>query len=343
MNRKYHLDLLRIWATMSVILLHSSVNVVLVNLYNQSIGYWLAGNLYESLTRYCVPIFVMISGALLLNDKKIINYDKKHLQRIIRLFMCLLVWSFIYYTHTCIFSKDKFSLLGFIKAFCEQKISGHLWFMYMILGIYLIAPLVKKLFENINKKELQILLCIWLYTSVIIEICKHFWGISFNIELFFIKDYIGYFILGGYIERYNMENNHRIKIYIIGVIGVISTFVLTFLDTRNNGGKIVTYWYDYFSINVVLGSIAIFTFIKYKYKINKLNIRIIKFISKYSFGIYLIHILIQKELNRLVFHNNLMPGHPIITIPLTSMLILVISVVIIFILSKIPFFNKIVL
>lgn len=344
MNRKQDIDLLRAWAIISVVVLHSSANIVLANLYNQPISYWLAGNLYESLTRYGVPIFVMISGALLLGSNKVINYDNKHLQRILRIFLCLIAWSFIYYSHACIINKVRFSIVGFIKAFCEQKISGHLWFMYMISGIYTIVPLVNKLFDNLTRKELHILLLLWLYTSVIVGVCNHFIGISFNIELLFTKNYIGYFILGGYIERYDIGYKNRIKIYIIGLIGIISTFILTYLETKGSGGKFQNFWYEYFAINVVVASIAIFVIIKYRYKtININNNNLVSIISKYSLGIYLVHILIQKELNRLVFHNNLIPGHPIITIPLTSIVLLLISTLIVAILSKIPILRKIVL
>lgn len=130
LRRFLFLDWLRILATLAVVTLHSSTGLVLNNFYEDPSSWWV-GNFYESITRWCVPIFVMISGALLLNDSKTYTYKSFLLKRINKILLPLLGWSIIYYCYFVFQGRYSFSILDFFQKLSTNKISNHFWFLYM--------------------------------------------------------------------------------------------------------------------------------------------------------------------------------------------------------------------
>ena len=71
-QRFYNLDIIRLFATIAVIILHVAASM---SSFNYSTSDWMAGNIYFSLTRWCVPVFIMLSGILLLDPSK--EYSNK--------------------------------------------------------------------------------------------------------------------------------------------------------------------------------------------------------------------------------------------------------------------------
>ena len=142
-ERLWYLDWLRVVATFMVVTIHVSAGIIGIN-YHDAPTTWLGANFYESLSRSSVPLFVMISGALLLGDQREISYSHFLSKRVSKIFIPLVSWSLIYYIYQ-VFDHwyPVFSVKQFISLFLTNGISVHFWFMYMILGIYLTTPIVK--------------------------------------------------------------------------------------------------------------------------------------------------------------------------------------------------------
>ena len=79
----------------------------------------------------------------------------------------------------------------------------------MIVGIYLITPLLKIFVKNAKKRD-RIFLILWLYASVIVNLVKYYYPINFNIELFYVTNYVGYFLLGYYLSNFDISKNGEI-------------------------------------------------------------------------------------------------------------------------------------
>ena len=341
MRRLVFLDWLRILAIVAVLTIHISSGYVLTNFYS-SPSSWLAGNFYESLVRWCVPIFVMITGALLLNDPKEYSYKFFLIKRVGKVFTPLLGWSIIYYLYFVFKGEMDFSITEFIRKFSTNGISIHFWYIYMLLGLYLVTPLLKILLKRATKKDITYFLLLWLYASVISRLIKHIYGFSFEIELHFVTEYIGYYLLGYYLVKYHLPWIIRKIIYIFAFIGIIATFILTYYSTVKAEGILEEFWYDYHSPTVLLVSIGLFTFFKHKKFEIGYSLPFLPYvINKTNFGIYLVHLLVMH-----IFENELpmlwLNVHSSIAIPYRVALTMALSILIVTIIKKIPLLKKLV-
>jgi len=155
-DKKLWLDNLRVISTIAVIVLH--VSAPILSQYKKvSIEIWHIGNLYDGSVRFCVPVFFMLSGTLLLSkDYKISVFLKTRFWRIIP---PLVFWSIIYILYDYFFvDKETLSKIEFVKNIVKKLFFGskyHLWFVYSLLGLYLFIPILRKWIKNASKKEIQ--------------------------------------------------------------------------------------------------------------------------------------------------------------------------------------------
>lgn len=341
MKRFVFFDWLRILATIGVVVIHIASGTVATNMHDDQLS-WLSGNLFESLTRWAVPMFVMISGALLLSDQREYTYKEFLTKRISKVFIPLLGWSIIYYSYFVYVGEYSFSIADFISLFSSNSLSYHFWFVYMILGLYLITPVLKIFIRHAKQQDIGYFLLLWFYASVVAKTLVYLYGYSFAVELYYVTNYVGYYVLGYYLFNYDIAKRWRNFVYIGGIIGFTATFLLTYIGTRNLGGMLQEFWYEYHSPNVMLATIGLFVFFKYlpfkeSYKIALLP----KLINKTSFGIYLVHILAMRILSiKFLFY--WIDIHPILGIPYRAGLTIALSMLIIWIMQKIPFVKKLV-
>ena len=138
-SRFYYFDYLRIFCSFFVILIHVSAKYkrLEVNSYKMKIAYY-----YDGLSRFSVPNFFMISGALFLS--KNLSFQIIIEKYIKRIFIHLLLWSMIYS-----FTNGNISKLGLKKGII-QIIKGpfHLWYLLAIIGLYIIVPFAREIIKN---------------------------------------------------------------------------------------------------------------------------------------------------------------------------------------------------
>lgn len=330
-------DNLRVIATIAVILLHVSSRPV-PKYGDISPFFWWVGNIYDGSVRFCVPIFVMLTGALLLSKEyEIGDFLKKKLVRII---FPLLFWSCIYIIYALFdnyLNGNKTSLYETIKFIYNSFKNGssfHLWYIYMIVGIYLFIPIIGKWVRNANEKEILYFLIIWLCTLFLNQpiIAKY----KLKIDLTYFSGFLGYLILGYYLSIKTFKNQKKINIISILLIffGTIITIFGTYF-VSNYYGKFNYLFYDYLTPNVLLVSIGLFVLFKnLNYNNTKLKI-IYNFISKYSYGIYLVHVLILTILSKFGIEWDFI--NPIFAIPIKTFMCLFISGIIVYLVNKLPY------
>lgn len=327
------LDNLRVIATISVVLLH--VAAPLLYRYANLSGFnWLTANFYDSLVRFCVPIFVMITGALLLNkDYPLAVYLKKRVARIIYPF---LFWIIIYSIHILLILKDGFQLpffdiLTISASKFGYKTTYHFWYIYMIIGIYLLIPFISRLIRNAKEKQIIYFLMLWFLVVTLTHPIFDEYVPTFNMKYF--GGFIGYLVLGYYLSVKNFEKVKSIRLIsvVIFTFGVLLTaFGTYFLSVYKD--LFTTDLYTYFSPNVMIAAIGLFLFIKHVNITNSKLIAVRKTINKHSFSIYFVHVLVLFWLNRFGLIGATFS--PTIGIPLTTLACLVISSSLIFLLKK---------
>ena len=326
------LDNLRVLATISVILLH--VAAPFLYKFTKISGFnWWTANIYDSLVRFCVPIFVMITGALLLpKDYQLNDYLKKRVARIIFPF---LFWITVYSLHILFtikgFDLPLFKLFTISSSTIGYKTTYHFWYIYMIIGIYLFIPIISKWVRNATANEIIYFLSLWFIGIIItLPIVKNYIP---NFNLSYFGGFIGYVVLGYYLSVRNFENVKHIKLisFSIFAFGVLLTIFGTYFVSIYNG-KFTIDLYTYFSPNVILAAVGLFLMFKHINITNPTLKSIRKFLNKHSFGIYFIHILVLYYLNKLGL-NGAAFG-PILGIPITTIVCLAISSLLVLLLKQ---------
>lgn len=329
---------LRAVATFSVIFLHVASEILYQ--YGSIPDFvWWTGNVYDSLVRFCVPIFVMLTGVLMLSRTYELNdFLKKRFSRIVLPF---LFWSFIYALFALndrISSGHEMSLLENIKWIVNLLRTGssyHLWYIYMIIGIYLFIPIISKWVQNVSEKEILYFLIIWFFTLVLNQ--PVFSLLRINIDLTYFSGFIGYVVLGYYLSIKSFGISKKslkiISLFLI-IIGVTITAVGTYFLSRHNN-RFQEYFYNYNTLNVLLASIGVFLFFKNFNISNPVVIKIFNFIGKYSYGIYLIHVLVLRFMEAIKIDYHFV--NPIFAIPLTALICTFSSTIIIYVISKAPY------
>lgn len=340
-NRVHYLDALRILASFAVIVLHvSALNFGIDN------TQWITSDIYDSMTRWCVPVFVMISGALFLDPNRNVSYKTIFSKNILRILSAFIFWSVLYAIYCHIFFKPM-NTTGLISEILIGHF--HMWFLYMIIGIYLAVPILRQIASNRKVSEYFISLsfvfaiCIPHIIKIIeiIPAIKPIGAILSNLVTTFDFNvgagFLGYFMLGHYLHTVRLSQNIERIIFIVGVISFLMIAYLTYLIFQFST-ETDSPFYGYLTPLVMFEAIAVFLLVKkYEKHFSKIN-HYISRISKLSFGIYLVHMLVFYIIESAGINANII--NPIIGIPTMSILIFIVSLIITLFISKIPYINK---
>ena len=339
-QRIEYLDYLRIAMSFLVVTLHvvaQGIPEVSVDSYE-----WGILNFYNSISRIGVPVFVMISGAVFLDKEKEITIKQFYRKNVLRIVVALLFWSFTYavidYVEGC-------SIMDAVYYFATGHY--HLWFLYMLLGLYVMMPVFRTI--NCNKEIRNYFLIISIVATFfipwVINIIRCFKpgaaslgeSVFLSLKLPVVGSFAAYFILGRYLE--DRKKNYSIsKLLLVWGVGLITTFLLSFLAAQRQGEN-CEWFYSNFSVNVLLCATAMFLIFKQSYGKESRNRKLASQISSYSFGIYLIHpAIIAISIKYLNFVST--SFNPLIAIPLLSVMTWLISLAITLIIKKIPIIGK---
>ena len=162
----------------------------------------------RNLWHWCVPVLVMISGVLFLNPEKEITISKIINRYVVKMVLVLALLAIPAETALqFVASGYQFSLQHIKTAamnIAQGKTQTHFWFLFLIIGLYLITPLLRAFTRYAAKKEYEYLLVIlFIFTSVIATIKKLALA-DFGINIPISSVYVMYFLLGFYINRYNI-------------------------------------------------------------------------------------------------------------------------------------------
>lgn len=161
-NRAIWVDWMRVAACFMVMLVHSTEPFYLGGdgslILTHSDAVWAA--LFDSFVRACVPLFIVASSFLQFP----LHYTTGEFfrRRAVRILIPFAIWTVVY---ALVWGEPVENFKGLLLNF--NYAAGHLWFVYMLVGLYLIMPLLSPWAEKVSKKELQIYLGIWLLTTLL--------------------------------------------------------------------------------------------------------------------------------------------------------------------------------
>lgn len=300
-ERQLNMDLLRILACFSVVMLHCSAqfwyDLPLLS------GNWLIANFYDAAFRFGVPIFVMLSGRFFLSKEGEVNIKTLYCKYILRLFVLYWVWHIVYGLWSCRHWMSS-GLLTSGDYVREILFRGyHLWYLLMQIGLYMLLPVLKGWVENCSKKNLEYFLLLFLVCQIglsTLKILPLSSGVlqvmgQFNVEA--VCSYAGYFILGYYLYRYPPGKKARLWLYAGGAAGLLAAMIFSTLESKLKGQGIATA-FDSFSVFTFLVVIALYVcFQNLKFSPKRTGGWLLKELSADTLGIYLMHILCIELLN----------------------------------------------
>ena len=344
-SRLIQFDLLRILAIFFMMLLHiagSNWDWTAVDSFE-----WNTFNVYDSIARCCVPIFVMISGMFFLGDDRSESIGYIYKKRIPRLVIAYLFWSTLYSLYVNLILQND-SGVELKKQIVIDILNGHyhLWFVPMMIGLYMVVPFLKKICSDKKTEEYYIILMlVFTFGLNILKLIPQsdifVYGILANFNLYMVLGYTGYFVIGHYISTYPVKCRTEKLFYVLGGVSAILTIIATAAISKKNGYPTQTF-YGYLMPNVLGMAVAVYIFFTKrvsKWKFSEKMKKIIVKISQISFGMYLIHdffiILFSRYLNITTMSFN-----AIISVPFITICVFALSMFVVYLLSKIPYVNK---
>lgn len=285
-NRDVGVDLLRILCCILVVAIHVTPLATGANDFTSLI--------IQGFVRVGLPVFFVISGMYLLNTKidNIFSFYKK---RVTVLIVPFFVYSLIHFLTINIHSgnTDIYSLLKsyFITLSSSTGISGHLWFVYTLLGLYIIAPLLSFFVSGINSSNAMPALAFLLFIRAFSQYIKTY---TPYIEIPDLPVWLLYFMIGGVLYKLP-----RIKSSTSGLVVLLSYLVTVILSYFQVSGVITSNIGIYDTgLNMYVFAISICVFFKdIRINFSLETGKALNFISSGTYGAYLIHMLVLFEIS----------------------------------------------
>ena len=301
----------------------------------------LFSRIVENNMMWAVPTFVMVTGALQLRKDKKLTYKKLYGKYVLRILVALISCCIVFRTFDIIMDGEVFTINNLCLCFSELitgECWGHLWYLYLLIGLYVLLPFYRMIAANSTDKELLYLAGTFFVFISLIPLTEEL-GIHIG---FYISESIIYplYLFLGYMI---FDAHIRVSIPASIILVTASTSCIILLDylKYSLAFDIPTCVFGYSSPLVILQAVGIFALIcESKQKKSKaFRIGITTF-DECSFGIYLIHMVFVRFLFRYMEFN---PYNEIaiIILPAAIVLILIISFIITYALRRIPGVNKV--
>jgi surface polysaccharide O-acyltransferase-like enzyme len=320
-------DLIRVVGAFLVVVAHVSY---------QGGGSVFVSSYYFVLSRVAVPLFFMVSGYLLLRKEE--PYGDFFRKRALKVFVPFFVWSIIY----LLWKREGFDLpfsMKLVASYLLKIVRGprenHLWFFYALIGLYLFTPILRVFVAKASLRDLYYFCGLWFVVIPVLSFVQEFTPIKIGFELYFIAGYSGYFMLGHLLGKFEYSRPQLYGLAVLLLIFSVGTTVLHYFVKSE-------YFVSYLSINIVLMTVFAFILLREVQIGDRLNNFLVP-LSRASFGVYLAHVIVLAELEKLPFVSSLFSmGSSFYMIPLLGLLVFFVSFVIVAVIQRIPILRWIV-
>ncbi len=341
-------DLIRTVAIVLVIMVHAAIEPhPIVTVMDQTeVIRWFTVNTYDAFADPSVPLFVMLSGALLLQPSKLEPIRVFLKKRALRLGLPFVFWGTAYFLWRFLVNQEALNVSSIIQGILTGPYY-HFWFLYMLTGLYLITPVLRVLTANADRRILRYFLILVLFGTGIVPLLILASGYTIELKLFAITGWIGYFVVGYYLLTTRVRKGLLYALYLVGLFGtVVGTYVATLLV----GGHTGLFFLDYLgSATVILESAALFMLLL-KVSPSALLTRfprgskLLHFVGCSTLSIYLLHVMVLESLQRgyFGFQISVNTMNPIVEVPLATVVTFFISMGIVFVLKKIPVVRRVI-
>lgn len=346
--RNIQLDILRIAACMLVILSHTSSDNI--DTLSVSSGVWKVEHLYNSLGHTGTILFLFISGALLLSEGYRFEPKKFYRNNFLRVLTAYAFWIVAYHIVGLRIRGDysPAALKDVVVEILRGNASYHFWYLPMLLGIYLLLPMLRAICGAGRKliiyfTALFLIVQIGFTTVLFLDFPhKYIWeSMMTRIPFTMINHYVGYFVMGYLISLWLQENKIK-KPVLSGLVLIVSGAFLGLLGdllASAQAGSNSIRFNTLFSATLCMSAVGFYL------AGGSLRIslpaglsRIINRTAELTFGIYLIHPLVLSFVKKYLF--TIESFHPILSIPAITVVVFLLAEAAIWMLSRVPILKK---
>ena len=227
-QRAYYVDVMKVCAAFGVVAYHAASPIDLSLQLQLSPADWWLLRCISPLGRSCVPIFIMLSGALLLDPKKNESVQSFFKKRMNKVLYPLCFWSCAYYIWLYVWHDTPLNAQYIITSLINGRPYHHLYYLFLIIGLYILTP-VFRIYMRTASKRTQLffisvsLLLLFIYTGIAAFFFEVTLLQSLNALTMFVP-FIGYYLLGGYLNMSDLQKIPMSKIVYMFSIGFFYKF-----------------------------------------------------------------------------------------------------------------------
>lgn len=245
---------------------------------------------------FAVPCFVMVTGALLLDPEKKIPFSHIFKQYLLRAVLALVVFTFL------------FSLFDFVEGGIEGGADVllndyltdlytngswlHMWYLYLLIGLYLMLPLYRILIQDLSEKLFKYLLVLYTIFQAIIPMLKTVFGLQIGFYIAVYTVYPLYFFLGYALRKKTVTYPLWLSWGLL-IISTAAILLLTGIGIRTRNKGIASFCSNYACLPALLQSTSLFTLLqRTEHQPDSFLTRLLVQLDRCCFGIYLVHVLV---------------------------------------------------
>lgn len=306
------MDLARVVAAFWVVTIHVAA-VPVVHMNAVPIEWWWWANVYNSLSRAAVPLFVMISGALLLNASRwdMATFFRK---RTAKLLVPMIGWTVIYATWRAWLRDeplDAAEMVGNLLNGLNTPAYPHLWFLWVIASLYLLTPVFQRFVAHATLREHLYFGLLWFAVTAVLPLLQRFTGWQLGVMLQPAFGYVGYYVVGASLHRFLAPRLGVFHMAAMSVIFVAGAWVAAWATHALSVGqaKVDESFMEPLAGNVMLMALSAFVILRHVGTValgagavqrGWVPHALILRLSTWSFGIYLAHPLMLDLLDLLL-------------------------------------------
>lgn len=338
-QRCLNYDFLRICAAVMVVILHVSGSKWDVTPVDT--GAWAMMNVCDSAVRSSVPLFLMLTGVFTL--RKDIDIKVLYVKKVFPLCLIWLAWSFFYAVDVVGISEMMTTGFADVAALTVRG-HFHLWFIPTLAGIYALLPLLKCVVSYRNGQYLRYFLVIFFVFGIMRTTLSSLIDDQMVVELINkvpvdLVQCAGYVLLGYYLANMHEGSPRRLVLIALYAVSLAACAAVGQVDALASGAPAGTL-YGNFSITTFVEAVCIFLLFRdMDVPCPEKKSRVTFFLSKLTFGIYLIHpfVISQLEAKHAL---SVLSYNPILSIPVNSMIIVFISACLTALMSRVPVLRR---
>lgn len=334
-----YLELLRIIASFFVIVNHTNSGVFLAK--TPGSGTWWASVAYFFACKTAVPVFLMITGALMLGR---VEENQKHVKRFVRILLDLVIFSVIYSVYYHHVAGTPTTLIEILKRMYQINITNSFWYLYLYLGMIVMLPLLQRMSVKIGRNAYRYLIAISVVLLGGMPILAHYApGAQYNAMFAepMLSVYAGLLFLGYYLaHEVELKPLYAGISVLVFLAGIILQVALTYKEYCKDSQNYL-FFDDRTFLTVTITAAALFYLARWGGSVIRWEWfwKVVSYVGSCCFGVYLLSDLLI-ELYAMTYMELMMQMHVLKAVVIYQLLVFVTGIAITAVLKRIPVIKK---